>query len=651
MKKIVSLLPVFFLAVAVQAQQHLTITPQQPRPGSEVQIAYNPAGTVLQGEKEITAYAYLLEGKLPVVVEVPLKEMNGNYTGKFTTNDTTRALFVSFQSGEKKDNNDDAGYYTALFGSDGKMVSGANLALAQGFGYSSIWGMKRDVAKVKELNEKEFSQPASRQQFHTEYLTFLSQSKEEADKDLLKAELEATLKQKDLGEKELMQAKSLYERNLEDKEKAEAVFAGIKEKYPNGDWKKTEIFSSFNKEKEIDAKAKLMNDYLALSDADDQPMVDNMARTMVLQYAAAGDYEKLPQYIDLIKDKYTKAYALNNAATKLAGGGISKEPVDAPKGLKMAGTAVAMMKDVKENAEGKPSYMTAKQWSENMDYAYQNYRSTYATLLYQTGEKEKAYELLGDVVKETKGENMNVNEVYSFVTEKAKGDEAALATLEGFIKEGHNTPAMKEQLKTLYTKNHDEAQWTSYIAKLDEEAFNYLKAEVARKMISMPAPLFSLKDIDGNSVSLAAQKGKVVVVDFWATWCGPCIASFPGMQKTLEKYKNNPNVAFLFIDTWEGGDDRESKVKGFIEKNKYNFHVLYDDETKKGSNEFVVVSNFKVEGIPTKFVIDPNGKIRFKSVGWGGSVDGLVNELSAMIELAATGSNAGNANAKNVMEK
>ena len=108
MKKIVSLLPVFFLAVAVQAQQHLTITPQQPRPGSEVQIAYNPAGTVLQGEKEITAYAYLLEGKLPVVVEVPLKEMNGNYTGKFTTNDTTRALFVSFQSGEKKDNNDDA---------------------------------------------------------------------------------------------------------------------------------------------------------------------------------------------------------------------------------------------------------------------------------------------------------------------------------------------------------------------------------------------------------------------------------------------------------------------------------------------------------------------------------------------------------------
>ena len=124
-----------------------------------------------------------------------------------------------------------------------------------------------------------------------------------------------------------------------------------------------------------------------------------------------------------------------------------------------------------------------------------------------------------------------------------------------------------------------------------------------------------------------------------------------GMQKTLEKYKNNPDVAFLFIDTWEGGDDRESKVKGFIEKNKYSFHVLYDDETKKGSNEFVVVSDFKVEGIPTKFVIDKNSKVRFKSVGWGGSVDGLVNELSAMIELAASGSNAGSSNAKNVMEK
>ena len=60
---------------------------------------------------------------------------------------------------------------------------------------------------------------------------------------------------------------------------------------------------------------------------------------------------------------------------------------------------------------------------------------------------------------------------------------------------------------------------------------------------------------------------------------------------------------------------------------KYDFHVLMDNENK-------VVEQFKVEGIPTKFVIDKNGTIRFKSVGFGGSNDKLISELSAMIDMA-----------------
>ncbi|HEU4901976.1 MAG TPA: TlpA disulfide reductase family protein, partial [Flavisolibacter sp.] len=96
-----------------------------------------------------------------------------------------------------------------------------------------------------------------------------------------------------------------------------------------------------------------------------------------------------------------------------------------------------------------------------------------------------------------------------------------------------------------------------------------------------------------------------------------------------------PDVVFLFIDTWENDSNRVQKVTEFIAKNNYPFTVLYDEARAKEGNDFVVIEKYGVEGIPTKFVIDRNNNIRFKSVGYSGSADGLVNEISAMIDMAA----------------
>lgn len=101
------------------------------------------------------------------------------------------------------------------------------------------------------------------------------------------------------------------------------------------------------------------------------------------------------------------------------------------------------------------------------------------------------------------------------------------------------------------------------------------------------------------------------------------------MQKMVNKYKDNQNVKFIFVDTWEKGEEKEKNASEFITSNKYSFHVLMDNEDK-------VVSQFKVEGIPTKFVIDKNGVIRFKAVGFDGNDDKLAQELTAMIEMAET---------------
>jgi len=185
-------------------------------------------------------------------------------------------------------------------------------------------------------------------------------------------------------------------------------------------------------------------------------------------------------------------------------------------------------------------------------------------------------------------------------------------------------------LKRAYVKDKkSEAGFDEYITALQKEATIKMLEDLRKSMLNEKAPMFALVDLDGKKIDLNELKGKVVVVDFWATWCGPCKASFPGMQKMVSKYKNDENVKFVFIDTWEKGDEKQKNAAEFIANNKYSFHVLMDNDDK-------VVAEFKVEGIPTKFVIDKNGMVRFKAVGFDGSDDKLMTELTAMIEMAST---------------
>jgi len=153
-----------------------------------------------------------------------------------------------------------------------------------------------------------------------------------------------------------------------------------------------------------------------------------------------------------------------------------------------------------------------------------------------------------------------------------------------------------------------------------------MKNKLMKQMVSKDSPDFTLKNLSGETVSLSALKGKVVVLDFWATWCNPCVSSFPGMQRAVDIYANDPDVVFLFINTWERVKDKEENARKFISEKKYSFNVLLDLDSK-------VITSYKVRGIPTKFIIDKEGKTRFVSVGYSGNNDQLVDEMQAMISL------------------
>jgi peroxiredoxin len=104
------------------------------------------------------------------------------------------------------------------------------------------------------------------------------------------------------------------------------------------------------------------------------------------------------------------------------------------------------------------------------------------------------------------------------------------------------------------------------------------------------------------------------------------------MQKVVSKCKDNPNVLFLFIDTWETDGDYSAEVKKIISDNKYSFNVLLNEKNDDGKQD-KVVTQYDVNSIPTKFIIDKNGNIRFKYIGYEGNTDALINKLTSIIDL------------------
>lgn len=119
-----------------------------------------------------------------------------------------------------------------------------------------------------------------------------------------------------------------------------------------------------------------------------------------------------------------------------------------------------------------------------------------------------------------------------------------------------------------------------------------------------PAPAWKLKDLDGKLVSSEQFKGKVLVIDFWATWCGPCRVEIPGYVELQKKYGKD-GLVIIGVSLDEKGP---AVVKAFAQKFGVNYQMLMADEE-------VVAAFGGIDAIPTTFIVDRSGKIQDRKVG------------------------------------
>ncbi len=627
----------FLYTLMADAQKNFTLTPEKPIAGDLITISYEPAGDIINTSHPVEGIVYIFGSRGQATDDIILKRSGKKFTGTIQTDSSQNFLFMGFSANKVFDNNFNEGYWIQLHEGDGlKKDSYANLALFHQF-YGSQVGVERNNEKALKVFEKELElYPDSRKKHLLSFLRlYQTVNKEEAPARVQK-EIEATLKAGLELEEDYEIVENLY--NIARlPEQAKMITHLKKEKFPQGKWLAMDAFDKFRLEKDPEIKTALFKDLEQKVASDEKyaslkTMLPNYKSAIPAAWRTKKDWEGFKRSVNELGFESNEIAQIYNSAAWA----LQEKDEELKFAEEIAQKATELAKSNMQNAAGKkPDYLSPSQWAKSKENTYAMIADTYAMVLYKNGQYKKGFPIAKEAaIGIYKGENAEQNNTYALLAEKVLSPKKYITQLEQFVKDGKAGSETKKILERAYVKkNKSAAGFEDYLAALEKESYLKMVAELQKSMLNNVSPSFALLDLNGNKLNTSDLKGKVIVVDFWATWCGPCIASFPSMQKMVNKYKDSADVKFVFINTWENGDDKEKKAGDFIKTNKYNFQVLMD-------NDNAVIESFKVEGIPTKFVIDKNGVIRFKSVGYNSNEDKMMAELTAMINLSAGQSKA-----------
>lgn len=447
--------------------------------------------------------------------------------------------------------------------------------------------LKGSIQRQLEFLRLEFSvNPAASNTFRQQYFNLLANSPEPSDKSELIARLLAYVTDDEM-ELTMGQRYLFY---LGQRAAADSLAALLRSRFPSGRFVREERLQAVREEKDMAVKTRLYNDFLHQFPAGETFELKTLHEHMALAALQHGDEKAAARYFRRIANRQDLVSAYTQAAQALAA-----EP---DKAIPWAEKAV----------QATDTASTYVSWNGYL---------AMASLLSARNDHRKALQYALPAWR--RSHSKEATDLYTRLL-VADGQYAeAQEILEDAVREKRASVQMKSRLEDIYGKTGGRPAIAA--SGPDSSLARRIRSEMLRETISS----LSLKDISGQTVSLASFKGKIVVLDFWATWCKPCIASFPAMQQVMKQY---PDVVFLYIATFEKGDAAEN-VKQFAQKNPYPFRYLLDEPL--AGSLFKAYAHFKATGVPYKLVLDKEGAIRFRSGGFTGNDDELIHEMSAVI--------------------
>jgi thiol-disulfide isomerase/thioredoxin len=618
MRKCILLL-ILFICGGVKSQGTLLYSPKKPAAGDTIKFTYTlPSSYFFSPEAYVVKYSKNREQ----LFDVSLEKRRNTYTGKVITDSSMNLIVFSFKNAGTWDNNNHKGNFVYLKSSNGiKEYAYSNTAHVFDFYGPYKLGLKKSDSAAVAFYENEFSLfPANRDRYIISYLTDLKNIDLARVKKIANIEIDLILAKGLESRKNYDRIQQLYSL-LDQPEKAEFYKKQRIEKIPFDKYIIEDLRQILLQEKVLQNKEQLLIEFKAEKNLQPSKNLNELITAVSLNianvYLENKNWPALKRILDSIQ---VSALIFWKASQKAM---LDTSTLDYAKYFALK--AVNISKKTVDTPGVVPNYLTYREFIKENKATYGSYLDNYASILLLSKEYAEALPYTKEatlVIAE--GNNVDYNSHYATIISKTEDVTNYRLRLESFIKNGKEDDNIISLLKFAYdTQNKTTISFDAYLKELKDEAKKALADQLRNQKINSITPPFELKDVNGEIISLSDYKGKTLILDFWATWCAPCVASFPAMNDLVQRYKNDSTVAFLFINTLQSEEGKLKVVNDFIRKNNYEFKILIDDKN-------LVAQLFEVNFIPLKIVIGKDGKIKFKSIGFKGA-DLLKKELSEMI--------------------
>jgi len=627
--------------------------------GENVNIVYRPADT----KAKIMGVVYLFKNYKWEGHNLPLRRTDTGYTASYKVPAGTAVLSCRFWVGDTVDVAGRFPYTVILHQKDPKQMMPGSLA---------EWGLMRAkqsnymmlpfVSPVSEIEprtlvalwiSKEYGNVNVRKNMYFDMArglkSYLPQAK--ADSIILAGGREI-LKADGLIERDLLRVERTFRVVLRNMPLADSVKAIILAKYPNGLRRRFLVIDSIAMAGDPAVMTARLKSFVQRYPFDKYPTADYMDQalndpsffmkgyTMAMNIAAQNkDAATISTLLKTVPYELLNYYHQKIVEFPMR----STTPfITAKQQLDYSNEIVAEM--LKRSVSTDPSlsgrgFYSAEEWprlvltQNKMQFAY------HAGLLYQSGDFQGSLRFANMVKPYIGDKDIAFNTLYVNLLDHNKQYNEAENYIIASIKADAVSPATLKLFKSYYVKKKGtEAGYEEYFHALEPAAkLTEMYAKLEKSMVNIPAPLFSLKNLKGESVDLKEQKGKIIVLDFWASWCFPCKAAMPGMQTLVTHYKHDEKVEFYFIATLEESKEYKKLAADFIKAKKYDFNVLFDEYDASIKRIGLTYGDYAkllhLNGIPQKVVIDGKGNIRWVSDGYNGDLLNLTREVEHIISV------------------